>query len=114
MRREYFLVGTLVLLAALGCTRSKPGGPAATDDGPKANASLLEPLIAKEKLSDAQAVIDVRDKAKDGDEVVLVGTVPPENVRPFNDTLAVVRLMDPRDLADPAIKEEFECEEAAT
>lgn len=114
MRNAILLALGCVLVVMLGCSRQRPVGPVSTGDEPKANASLLVPLIAKEKLADARPVIDVRDKAKDGDEVVVIGTVPPDNVKPFNDTLAVIRLMDPRDLEDPTVKEEFACDVAAT
>jgi hypothetical protein len=108
--RRFLLVGCLG--GALGCTGPKP------DEKPKVEAvarpELLEPVALGEKPGQARSVIDVREQAKDGDEVVLTGKVPPANCKPFLERLAGFVLMDPKDLDDPAVKEELACDDAAT
>ena len=44
----------------------------------------------------------------------MTGRTPPGNVKPFNSGVAAFVLMAPEDLAQEDIKEEFECEDAAT
>ena len=46
--------------------------------------------------------------------MVVTGRVPPENVKPFNAAVAAVVLMAPEDLDREEIKEEFDCDDAAT
>jgi hypothetical protein len=102
----------LVFLA--GCTNSKRGQKPAPSAEASADQKLLEPFALKEKPSETQNVRDIRDKARDGDEVVFQGIVPPANVKPWSDSLAVVKLMAKEDLDDPKVKDEFECPEAET
>ena len=44
----------------------------------------------------------------------MTGRMPPENVKPFNAAVAAFVLMAPEDLEQEDIKEEFECDDAAT
>jgi hypothetical protein len=106
-----------VLVALAGCSVKREGMSKAAASASAASAgenALLEPLLLKEKPSDAKSVGEVKASAQAGDEVVLVGTVPPECVVPFNDSRAVVILMDAKDLANEAVINEFACPEAAT
>src|SRR5437870_5396216 len=75
----------LFLLAALlvGCNRSE--GPAQGPDGTKY-------LLAKEPAG-AKSVIAVREEAKDGDEVVIVGHIGGEG-NPWGDGLVNFSIVD--------------------
>jgi hypothetical protein len=100
----------LGLLLATGCAGPKPEPtPQARGD-----ANLLEPYLLQEKPETVQSFTDVRDKAEDGAEVIVQGRVPPETTKPFLDNRAAFIVMAPEDLADPKIREELSCEEAAT
>lgn len=108
------LILSACLLVVAGCSGPKPGTGGNTGGAALADAALLEPFHLKDKPASVQDVIQVRDGARDGDEVVFQGIVPPENVKPYSETRAVFKLMAQADLDDPKIKEEFECDEAAT
>lgn len=104
----------LVLVVGLaGCADSgvPPAAPqAATGDSQE---TMLDPLVMTRKPDNA---ISVREalKRQEGETVVVTGRTPPENVKPFNTGVAAFVLMAPEDLAQEDIKEEFECNDAAT
>ena len=106
----------LVVVAGLaGCADSRTPPPgaaqaAASDSQP----SMLDPLVMPQKPADALSVRDVLKHKKDGETVVVTGRTPPANVKPFNSGVAAFVLMAPEDLAQDDIKEELECEDAAT
>jgi hypothetical protein len=112
--RMIVVVGLGGLLFLTGCSGSKPASNNDEAAEARSDAALLEPFYLKEKPAEAQSVIGVRTGAKDGDEVVLQGIVPPDNVKPYSDTLAIFKLMAKEDLDDPKVKEEFDCDDAAT
>ena len=118
MRRYWTLgaagLGLLSLVLVAGCSGPKRGPAPPPSAEATNNSKLLEPFLLKEKPQGGQTVQEVRDKAKDGDEVVFQGIVPPANVKPWSDTLAVFRLMAQEDLDDPKVKNEFDCDEGAT
>jgi hypothetical protein len=115
MRRLLMLL-CLGLLLAAGCTGKKPrgGNEAIAVTEATVDLTLLEPFALKEKPDAKHNVIQIRDQAKDGDEVLFHGIVPPANVKPWSDSLAVFKLMAKEDLDDPKVKDEFACEEAET
>jgi hypothetical protein len=115
---RFLMVGVLGFVFLAGCT-SKRGGEAEAPSSPArpqgvSNASLLEPLLLAEKPGNAKSVAEVKATINPGDEVVLIGTVPPDCVVPFSETRAAVILMDAGDLESEAVKTEFACPEAAT
>ena len=44
----------------------------------------------------------------------MTGRTPPPKVKPFNPGVAAFILMDPSDLDKENVKEEFDCDDAAT
>jgi hypothetical protein len=107
MRRR--LLPVTLLAAAVGCAERPPAASSKVipDSGP---------LDAVVLVAKPEKTISVRDALtlKDGDKVVLTGRVPGEKVKPFNDAVAAVVLMSPEDLDNEDIKEEFDCDDAAT
>lgn len=93
----------LALLAMVGCSdhATHRAAPA-----PAGNAALLEPLLLKTKPDKAHSVADIRETAQDGEEVVMVGQVPPGKVKAFLDDRAAFVLLSAEDLAKN--KEGFE------
>jgi hypothetical protein len=97
------------LAAAAGCAdRPVPAPP------PQANAALLDQYVLTEKPVALRSFSEVRDQAADGEEVVFQGQIAPATCKPFAANQAAVLVMDPKDLDDPAIKKELECDNAAT
>jgi hypothetical protein len=94
--------------AAAKPTPEAPAGSAAA-----ANPDLLKPLVMAAKPDKPLTVWEAHDR-KEGETVVVSGTVPPGNIQPFNSAVAAFVLMAPEDLEKENIKEEFECEDAAT
>jgi hypothetical protein len=120
--RSRWWYGGLVAVALAGCSDNKPD--AAANRGPtpekpaepaaaKAQPELLKPLVMDKKPGKAMTVWEVFDR-KEGETVVVSGRVPPEKVKPFNDAVAAFILMAPEDLDREDIKEEFDCDDAAT
>ena len=105
----------LVLAAGLvGCADSRtPPAMAPQANTVDSQANMLDPLVLAQKPDNA---ISVREalKRKEGETVVVTGRTPPGNVKPFNSGVAAFVLMAPEDLAQEDIKEELECEDAAT
>jgi hypothetical protein len=108
-----------VFLAALGC--AKPNNPSADGgkkpDGTPAPSSgdqkQLEKFVMAEKPTNAITVKDVLAK-KEGEKVVVTGQVPTPKVKPYNAALAAVVLISHADMARDEVKEEFDCDDAAT
>lgn len=107
MRRRIF--SALLLAAAVGCAEK----PSATLSKVASDTSLLDAVVLAAKPEKAISVREVLT-LKDGDKVVLTGRVPGEKVKPFNDAVAAVILMAPEDLDHEDIKEELDCDDAAT
>jgi hypothetical protein len=113
----------LVAAALAGCAESQPvadapkpkteTASAAEPAGAAANPALLKPLVLAAKPAKPLTVWEAHDK-KDGETIVVTGKVPPGNIKPFNAAVAAFVLMAPEDLDREDIKEEFECEDAAT
>lgn len=117
MRRIALIFG---VVAMVGChDASSPTGPkgdpypAPSSAEKAADQARLNPLVMPQKPEKVLSVRDVLTK-KEGDKVLLSGQVPPAILKPFNAAVAAVLLMAPEDLEDKEIKEEFQCEDAAT
>jgi hypothetical protein len=103
------LLSTVLLVAAVGCADKPP----ASSSSATPDSSPLDSVVLAAKPEKA---ISVRDALalKDGEKVVLTGRIPGEKVKPFNDAVAAVILMSPEDLDKEEIKEELDCDDAAT
>ena len=112
------LVAAVLFVAVVGCNQNpsqpadsgKPDAPGATNPGDqsKLDAHVLPAKPAK--------TISVRDAlaSKDGEKIVVTGIVPPVNVKPYNTAVAAFVMLAPEDMALEHVKEEMECEDAAT
>jgi hypothetical protein len=103
--RRLFLGG--LLIAAVGCGQQAVIAPPPSDQG------ALDSVVMAEKPTN---VVGVRDAlaAADGAKVVVTGRTPGEKVKPFNSAVATFVLMAPEDLDREEIKEELDCDDAAT
>jgi len=103
------LLPAVLLGAAVGCSERPP-------EAAKPTSIESSPLDAVVLVAKPEKAITVRDALtlKDGDKVVLTGRIPGEKVKPFNDAVAAVILMAPEDLDKEEIKEELDCDDAAT
>jgi hypothetical protein len=111
---KWCVVPSLIVSVALaGCADSRTSPPATQTTDGGSQSGLLDSVVMKQKPDNA---ISVRDalKRKDGETVIVTGRTPPGNVKPFNAGVAAFVLMAPEDLAQEDIKEELECEDAAT
>jgi hypothetical protein len=118
MKTRSMLFSVVLFAAVVGCNASQP-----VAEGPKPDAPGATPNPAEQAKLDAHVLaakpanaISVRDalKGKEGEKVVVTGQVPPSNVKPYNGALAAFVMLAPEDLALEHIKEEMECEDAAT
>ena len=98
----------LMLISIVGCGVQTSPKQAERPSKP-ADAALLSRLLLKQKPSDARPVDDVREHAQGGEEVVLVGTTPPGQIKGFLADRAAFYLMTKADIEKN--KEEFECAE---
>lgn len=115
--RTFLIPGVLLLAVVFGCSQ-KP-----SDDGGAKNAKApaptpgdpakLDSAVMPEKPAKAISVRDAMTRPE-GETVVVTGRVPGGNLKPFNTAVAAVVLMAPEDLDTEAIKEEFDCPDAAT
>ena len=113
--RRLTILGAL-MVGALGCSQQKPGpeGSRPEPSAPNtADAGKLEPLVMADRPKGAISVRDALTRPE-GDKVVVTGRVPGGNLKPFNAAVAAVVLMAPEDLDDEDIKNEFDCDDAAT
>lgn len=108
-----------LLLSALGCAqpsnpsadaRKKPDGTPAPSSG---DQTQLDKFVFAEKPANAITVKDALAK-KEGEKVVVTGQVPTPKVKPYNAALAAVVLISHADMARDEVKEEFDCDDAAT
>ncbi len=123
MRIKLVGAGLMVLILTLilvGCSDTKTGPNANRNTDPtngdavaQANATLLDPLVMKQKPDKPLSVRDVLS-AKEGETVIVSGRTPTEKIKPFNTAFAAFLLMAPEDLDREEVKEEFDCDEAAT
>lgn len=110
----------VLFIAALGC--AQPNNPSADGgkkpDGTPAPASSgdqkqLDKFVFAEKPASPITVKDALAK-KEGEKVVVTGQVPTEKVKPYNAALAAVVMISHADMARDEVKEEFDCDDAAT
>jgi hypothetical protein len=118
MKTRMMLLVAVLITAIVGCGQTpsvtegpKPDAPAATPN--PGEQAKLEPLVLPAKPANAISVREAR-KGKEGDKVVVTGQVPPANVKPYNGALAAFVMLAPEDMALEHIKDELECEVAAT
>ncbi|HJZ93265.1 MAG TPA: hypothetical protein VKE40_20485 [Gemmataceae bacterium] len=114
---RYISVLAVVAVALAGCADNSPppAGPNPEPGGSveQTPANLLEPLVMSQKPAKAASVRDVM-AMKDGEKVVVSGRTPTEKVKPFNAAVAAFVLMSPEDMDRDEVKEEFDCDDAAT
>jgi hypothetical protein len=107
-----------VLLAAVGCSQGQPVADADRKPDPQPAAgggdqAQLDPLVLAEKPGTAISVREALTR-QEGETVVVTGQTPTEKVKPFNAAVAAFVMLAPEDMDRPEVKEEFECEDAAT
>lgn len=111
---------TLVLLMPIGCGEA----PKASRDPVKQSGSseeisttsqteLLKPLLLAQKPATVISVTEAMQR-KAGEMVVVSGRLPPEKVKPFNTALAAFVMLAPESLDREDVKDEFDCDDAAT
>jgi hypothetical protein len=108
--RRLTILGAL-LAGAVGCSQQKPDGTRA--EPPSAESAKLDAVVMPEKPANAISVKAALTRPE-GEKVVVTGRVPGGNLKPFNGALAAVVLMAPEDLDNEDIKNEFDCDDAAT
>jgi PBP1b-binding outer membrane lipoprotein LpoB len=111
MMRIIMLISMVLLV--MGC-ESKPAHPSASS---KASAEItkspLDTLVMLQKPANPLSVTEAMKK-KAGEVVLVTGQVPPEKVKPYNPAVAAFVMLDPISLAKEEVKEEFDCDDAAT
>lgn len=108
--KRFVLLGAL--LAAVGCSQDAP--QAGNGNAPPAfDGGQLDALVMAQKPANAISVRDALMR-KDGEKVVVMGQVPPDKVKPYNAAVAAFVMLAPEDMARDEVKDEFECEDAAT
>ncbi len=115
MKRMVFWISA-GLIVLPGCSQER-GAPQSKQLPPaQASSGKSDPFTAVLGTVKPEKAASVRDvlKLKEGETVTVVGRTPPENVKPFNAALAAVVIMDPLDLDRENVKEEFDCDDAAT
>jgi hypothetical protein len=80
---------------------------------PASQAELLQPLVMAQKPAGAISVTQAL-QSKEGDKVIVSGRTPTAKVKPFNPAVAAFVLMPPEALEREDVKEEFDCDKAAT
>jgi hypothetical protein len=112
--RKFLIPGALLLAAAVGCSQ-KPsdGGKDAPPAPTPGEVGQLEAATLPTKPAKAISVHDALTRPA-GEKVVVTGQVPGGKLKPFNAAVATVILMAPEDLEREDIKNEFECDDAAT
>ena len=78
-----------------------------------ADAGKLDALVPAEKPANAISVREALTR-KEGEKVVVTGQVPTEKVKPYNAAVAAFVMLSPEDMAKDEVKEEFDCDDAAT
>ena len=119
MKTRPMLLSAVLFAAVAGCNSGQPAADAPKPDTPgptparPGDGSKLDPLVLAAKPANAISVRDALTR-KEGEKVVVTGQVPPANVKPYNAALAAFVMLAPEDLAKDEVKEEMECEDAAT
>ena len=90
--------------------RGKEGLPNPAQPGDQAR---LDPLVLAAKPATAISVRDALTR-KEGEKVVVTGQVPTEKVKPYNAAVAAFVMIAPEDMAREEVKDEFDCDDAAT
>jgi hypothetical protein len=113
--KRLMLIGALLFASAVGCSEkpAEDGRKRAPPAPNPADAAELDAAVLAEKPANPISVREVRTRSE-GEKVVVTGRVPPGNLKPFNSAVAAVVLMAPEDLEREDIKNEFDCDDAAT
>lgn len=110
--RWMILTGTLLLM--MGCSdTAKVTKPSASPSSAASAQSPLEPLLMAQKPGGTISVTEALNR-KAGEIVMVTGQVPPEKVQPFNAAVAAFVMLAPESLEREEVKEEFDCDDAAT
>jgi hypothetical protein len=108
---------TVMLAAVVGCSQAPPvadtGGKEQPAQAGAGDQAQLDAYVLADKPASPISVRDARAR-KEGEKVVVTGRVPPEKVKPYNAALATFVMLAPEDMDRPEVKEEFECDDAAT
>lgn len=113
MKRFIFLG---VLMVAAGCSQTTPQPAGEKKESPAPGTSetgKLDALVLPAKPANTISVRDALTR-KDGEKVVVTGQVPTEKVKPYNAAVAAFVMLAPEDMAKEEVKEEFDCDDAAT
>jgi hypothetical protein len=104
----------MLVVLAVGCYSKRPAERKVESPTAAGDFALLETLLLPAKPEGAMTIAELKQIAKDGDDVIVQATVPPDKVKPFNDTHAALILMDAADLASENVQNEFACDNADT
>ena len=116
MKARVVLFAVVLSAATVGCSRFQPqagGRTGAPSPVAQPDASKLEGLVLARKPAGAISVREARTRPE-GETVVVSGQVPTEKVKPYDPAAAAVVMLDPEDMAADEVKEEFDCDHAAT
>ena len=117
MTTRRLLAAPLFAVAVLvGCSQTTPpadGGKSVTPPTQAGDAAKLDPLVLAAKPANPITVRDALTR-KEGEKVVVTGQVPTEKVKPYNAAVAAFVMLTHEDMAREEIRDEFECDEAAT
>lgn len=109
--KRFLILGALLVA---GCSQQPDVGTKQPTPAPDPSAAgKLESAVLTQKPEKAISVRDAMTRPE-GEKVIVTGRVPGGNLKPFNAAVATVVLMAPEDLENEDIKNEFECEDAAT
>lgn len=117
--RVYVIGLALVVLTLGGCMDSNPSADNSRDStstsGPPGQpaANVLDSYAMQQKPTKTISVREVLN-AKEGDKVIVSGRTPTEKVKPFNAAVAAFMMLAPEDMDREEVKDEFDCDEAAT
>lgn len=110
--RWMILTGSLLLM--MGCSdTAKTSKPSASPSSAASAKSPLEPLLMAQKPNSAISVTEAMNR-KAGETIIVTGQVPPVKVQPFNPAVAAFVMLSHESLAREEVKEEFDCDDAAT
>src|SRR6266545_1891350 len=119
MKTRTVLLGAVMFATALGCNSGQPAADGSKPDAPGqtpaqvGNGSKFDPLVMGAKPASPITVREALTR-KEGEKVVVTGQVPTEKVKPYNVAVAAFVMLAHEDMAREEIREEFECDDAAT
>lgn len=109
-----WMILTSTLLLVMGCLDTAKTSKPSASPSPTASAkSPLEPLLMAQRPANTISVTEAMNR-KAGETVMVTGQVPPEKVKPFNPAVAAFVMLSHESLAREEIKEELDCDDAAT